>query len=136
MNSNILKSALISEKSFAAASKSKFTFIVDKSADKDSVKQIVAELFKVEVIDVNMIAMKGKVKKSRKGTGRRSDFKKAVLTLKKGDKIDLFEVEKEGAKGKDKSKSEPEKHSHDDRGEKETKVVVREKKVNAPRKVI
>ena len=136
MNSNILKSALISEKSFAAASNGKFTFIVDKSASKDSVKQIVAELFKVEVLEVNMIAMKGKVKKTRKGTGKRSDFKKAILTLKKGDKIDLFEVEKETAKGKDKDNVKHDKHDHSDRSEKETKVIVREKKVNAPRKVI
>jgi len=136
MESNILKSALISEKSFTAAGKGKFTFIVDKSASKDSVRQIVSELFKVEVLEVNMIVMKGKVKKTRKGSGKRSDFKKAILTLKKGDKIDLFEVEKETAKGKGKDKIEHEKHDHSDRSDKETKVIIREKKVNAPRKVI
>ncbi|MDO8444206.1 MAG: 50S ribosomal protein L23 [bacterium] len=136
MNSNILKSALISEKSFTAAGKSQFTFIVDKSASKDSVRQIVTELFDVEVIAVNMVCMKGKVKRTRKGTGKRSDFKKAILTLKKGQKIDLFEVEKDNTKGKGQEKVDN-KRNRDIRQEKvaDTNVVVREKK-NTPRKVI
>jgi len=136
MNSNILKSALISEKSFTAASNSKFTFIVDKHATKESVREAVTDLFEVDVIDVNMVCMKGKVKRTRKGTGHRSDFKKAILTLKKGQKIDLFEVEKETGKGKAKENIKEDKRGHDTKADKETKVVVREKKVNAPRKVI
>ncbi len=136
MNSNILKSALISEKSFAAAGNGKFTFIVDKSATKDSVRQIVTELFKVEVLEVNMVAMKGKVKKTRKGSGKRSDFKKAILTLKKGDKIDLFEVEKGAGKNQQDARNKiQDTKSKEKEKVTETKVTVRNKK-EMPRKVI
>jgi len=95
MNTSILKKALISEKSFGRAAEGKFTFIVDKKASKEAVALEVKELFKVNPLSVNVINIKGKVKRTKKGEGRRSDIKKAIVTLKKGEKIDLFEVEKE-----------------------------------------
>jgi len=138
MDTSLIKNALISEKSFAAAGNSKFTFVVDKSATKAEVAETVAELFDVEVLDVNMISVKGKVKRTRKGVGKRSDFKKAILTLKKGSKIDLFEVEKDEKSKKDDKKSKvTEKDSQNRSKEKvsDTKVTVRSKK-EMPRKVI
>jgi len=135
MNSSLIKSALISEKSFTAAGNSKFTFVVDKSATKAEVAETIAELFNVEVLDVNMVRVKGKVKRSRKGLGKRPDFKKAILTLKKGSKIDLFEVDKDEKK-QDKIKEEGRKSKTIEKEKvSETKVTVRSKK-EMPRKVI
>lgn len=105
---NILRRALISEKSFGRAEENKYTFIVEKSADKEEIGKSCKELFGVTVFDVNTANYKGKIKKSRgKGLGKRSDFKKAIITLKAGEKIDLFEVEKaeeDEKKKKDSSK--------------------------------
>lgn len=98
MNSNTLKRPIISEKSLDNATKGKFSFIVDRKTDKEAVSKAVTELFGVTVLDVNIANIKGKVKRTKKGEGKRSDYKKAVVTLKKGQKIDLFEIEKEEPK--------------------------------------
>ncbi|PIS07532.1 50S ribosomal protein L23 [Candidatus Berkelbacteria bacterium CG10_big_fil_rev_8_21_14_0_10_43_13] len=137
MNSSLIKSALISEKSFTAAGNSKFTFVVDKSATKAEVAETIAELFNVEVLDVNMVRVKGKVKRSRKGLGKRPDFKKAILTLKKGSKIDLFEVDKDEKNKKETRNKIQDTKNKENEKEKvsETKVTVRSKK-EMPRKVI
>jgi len=102
MNANILKRALVSEKSFGQAGNSKFTFLIDQNADKGSVKETVEDLFSVHVTAINIINIPGKAKRSKKGPGRRSDIKKAVVTLKKGEKIDLFEIEETKEDKKDK----------------------------------
>ncbi|HOX40882.1 MAG TPA: 50S ribosomal protein L23 [bacterium] len=111
MDTQILKSAVVSEKSFQVASSGKFTFIVDKRASKDDISATLNSLYNVDVISVNTANFKGKIKRSKKGEGKRSDFKKATVTLKKGQKIDLFEVEKEDkkAEGKDRKKKSSEK---------------------------
>lgn len=123
MKTNILKSALVSEKSFGQVAKDKFTFLVDNDCIKAEVKEVVEELFKVHVLAINIINIPGKVKRGKKGIGRRSDIKKAVITLKKGEKIDLFEVEeKKTDKTKDKKAKNTEKEISD------TTVTVKEKK--------
>jgi len=125
---NILKKPLVSEKSFARVAENKYTFIVDNDASKDVVRAAVEDLFNVTVLSVNTINIAGKIKKSKKGFGRRSDIRKAILTLKKGDKIDLFEVEKED-KGKNKPKDEsPKSKEKKIKEDKDTTVKVREKK--------
>lgn len=133
MNYAILKKAMISEKSFQMAAEGKFCFIVDKSADKNTVADAVAELFSVDVLDVNMSNYIGKEKRTKKGAGKRSNYKKAIVTVKKGQKIDLFEVEKdkknENAVADKKSKSVEEKSSLN------TTVRVREKKSNYQKRV-
>lgn len=90
---NPFKSALISEKSFQKVAQSQYTFVVDKRLSKKEIGQSCRDLFNVTVLSVNTANFKGKVKRTKKSTGQRSDFKKAIITLKKGDKIDLFEVE-------------------------------------------
>lgn len=122
MSDYILKKALVSEKSFSRAAEGKFTFVVRHDADKASVAAAVKDLFKVNPLQVNILNIKGKVKRSKKGRGKRSDIKKAIVTLKKGEKIDLFEIEKEekGQKAKPEAKKTEE--------NKDTTVTVREKK--------
>lgn len=129
MNTNILKKALISEKSFAeASSNSKCTFIVSKKASKEEIAFTCKELFGVEVLDVNTANFKGKVKKGKKGNGTRSDFKKAVVTLKKGQKIDLFEIEEEKKEVKKAEKNSPAGGDKKVEPTGDTKVTVKEKK--------
>lgn len=119
--SNILKKVLISEKSFADAAKGKYTFVVDKSADKNGIARMCERLFNITVLSVNSMNIKGKVKITKKIKGKRSDFKKVILTLKAGDKIDLFETES----AEDKSKREKEEKKAGK--SKETTVKIKEK---------
>lgn len=130
MNPTIIKQALISEKSFREASLGKFTFIVARDASKEEVGTLCKELFGVNVLSVNVMNFKGKIKKGKKGLGKRSDFKKAVVTLKKGEKIDLFDIEKEeDPKQKaDKAPKAEKTVKKEAEGSKDTKVTVREKK--------
>jgi large subunit ribosomal protein L23 len=124
MDTNILKRALISEKSFGKAAEGKFSFIVDRSATKEGVLNCVEELFGVNVLSVNILNVVGKVKRSKKGLGRRSDYKKAIVTLKKGQKIDLFEIEQ--PEEKKSTKAEVKKEAKETNTD--TTVKVREKK--------
>lgn len=99
MNSRI-KKILVSEKSFQAAGNGKYSFIVDKDLEKNAIAKACEKLFGVNVVSVNTMNYKGKIKSVKRVTGKRSDFKKAVLSLKPGQKIDLFEIEKEAGKEK------------------------------------
>lgn len=123
MDLKILKKPLISEKSFQMAAAGKFSFQVDKKADKFSIAEVIKELFNVEVVSVNVTNYVGKVKRGKKGMGKRSNFKKAFVTLKSGQKIDLFEIEKP----KDEKKSKAESKAKETKEDKETTVKVREK---------
>jgi large subunit ribosomal protein L23 len=136
MKSNILKKALVSEKSFKEAALGKFTFVVDKDATKEDVSKAIKNIFDVDIIAINLLNVKGKVKRTKKGLGKRSDFKKAILTLKKGQKIDLFEVEKPEDKNTKAGKEDKKVQSNrEEKTNRDTTVKVREKKNNT-RKVI
>jgi len=87
---NILKKPVISEKSFAHAEGGKYVFVVARGANKIEIKKAVEKLFKVTVTDVKTVVMKGKVKRVGRTFGKRSDFKKAYVSLKEGDKIEEF----------------------------------------------
>ncbi len=94
MKSNVIIAPIISEKSMSDAAKSKFTFRVSRRADKLSIKKEVEEKFKVNVMSVATITTKGK--SSRTGTRRvevtKQPKKKAIVTLKLGQKIPLFDA--------------------------------------------
>ncbi|MBE3587506.1 MAG: 50S ribosomal protein L23 [Thermoanaerobacteraceae bacterium] len=88
---DILKRPVVSEKSMSLVGDNKYTFIVDPAANKIEIKKAVEELFNVKVEKVNTMRVKGKVKRVRNIVGRRPDVKKAIVTLKEGNKIELFE---------------------------------------------
>lgn len=94
---DIIKRPLITEKSITDAKSGKFTFIIAKTADKDAVKRVVEERFSVHVLDVATSIVKGR--KKRVGIRRNevaiSDYKKATVTLKAGEKIALFDINAE-----------------------------------------
>lgn len=80
---------VITEKSTILSEQNKVVFRVPLSASKDEVKAAVEALFKVQVTAVNTIVTKGKTKRFRGIAGRRSDTKKAIVTLAEGQSIDI-----------------------------------------------
>jgi large subunit ribosomal protein L23 len=92
----VIKRPLVTEKSTALSAAGKYIFEVDMRANKPQIKEAVQKAFDVTVTNVNVMVMKGKPRGSRRrGSSRRvtygSDWKKAVVTLVPGDKIELFE---------------------------------------------
>ena len=69
----------------------KFAFEIDLKANKTEVKQAVEQLFKVKVLDVKTSIVRGKFRRIGRSEGQRSNWKKAMVTLKEGDAIQLFE---------------------------------------------
>jgi large subunit ribosomal protein L23 len=88
---DVLLKPLITEKSMGLMEENKYTFLVDKRANKITIKNAVEELFKVTVLDVKTMVVKGKMKRVGRFTGRTPARKKAIVTLKPGDKITVFE---------------------------------------------
>ncbi|HVA15725.1 MAG TPA: 50S ribosomal protein L23 [Stellaceae bacterium] len=86
---DIVQSPVITEKATMASEHNQVTFRVPLEADKRAVKVAVESLFKVTVTAVNTIVVKGKSKRFRGRPGRRSDYKKAIVTLAEGSKIDV-----------------------------------------------
>jgi len=87
----VLKKPVISEKAVALAESGKYVFLGDNLASKPEVAKAVEELFKVKVVKVNSFKIAGKEKTFRRIKGRQQSKHKFVVTLKKGDKIELFE---------------------------------------------
>jgi len=81
----------ISEKAIYLAERGIYVFEVPTSANKIEVAKAVEAAFKVNVTDVNMVTIKGKLKRYKQILGRRGDVKKAMIKLKSGQKITLFE---------------------------------------------
>ena len=89
---DIIRNPRITEKGTRIKEKSNvLTFEVKKSANKVQVKKAIEGIFKVKVLDVTTINYPGKIKRLGQRSGRRSDWKKAYVTLKPGEKIDMFE---------------------------------------------
>jgi large subunit ribosomal protein L23 len=90
---SVIKKPHVTEKTSLGADSSNTVAIVgDKAANKIEIKQAVENLFKVKVADVRTVTVAGKVKRSGKTFGKRSNWKKAYVTLQEGQSIDFFEV--------------------------------------------
>ncbi|MEL7539934.1 MAG: 50S ribosomal protein L23 [Pseudomonadota bacterium] len=88
-NYDTLLAPIITEKSTLVAEENKIIFRVPLTATKPDIKEAVETLFKVDVTKVNTILVKGKTKRFRGQLGRRSDFKKAIVTLADGQSVDI-----------------------------------------------
>ena len=88
---DILIRPIVTEKSTALMEQGKYTFRVPLAATKIQIRQAVEQIFKVKVQAVNTMRYEGKLKRRGRTQGRRSDWKKAVVTLKPGEAIELFE---------------------------------------------
>jgi large subunit ribosomal protein L23 len=85
---------VVSEKSTALGEAGKYVFEVAPTANKIQIKQAVEETFaskKVEVVAVNIMPVRGKLRRLGRHVGRTRSWKKAVVTLKPGQRLDLFE---------------------------------------------
>ena len=86
---HVIRRPLVTEKTTLMSEHNQVAFEVPLDANKHEIKTAIEELFKVKVTAVNTLRQKGKAKRFRGESGRRSDFKKAVVTLKEGDSIDV-----------------------------------------------
>jgi len=80
---------VITEKSTILSEQNKVVFKVPLAASKEQIKEAVEALFKVQVVAVNTLVNKGKTKRFRGVPGKRSDVKKAIVTLAEGQSIDV-----------------------------------------------
>ena len=85
----LITSPIITEKSTILSELNKVVFRVPLTATKPQIKEAVEALFKVNVVSVNTLVQKGKTKNFRGVAVRRSDIKKAIVTLKDGQSIDV-----------------------------------------------
>jgi large subunit ribosomal protein L23 len=92
MNPNdIIIRPIISEKSTGLMEKHKYVFKVAKDANKLTIMQALKELFNVTPEKVNIINVRGKNRRLRYRVGKRAAWKKAIVTLSAGDKIEIFD---------------------------------------------
>jgi large subunit ribosomal protein L23 len=87
----ILIRPVVSEKSYNQITENRYTFRVHPDAHKTQVRQAVEELFDVKVVSVNIVQMPAKPKRRGMIKGTKSGWKKAIVELKAGDKIEIFE---------------------------------------------
>ena len=93
--SDVLKRPVVTEKAAALTAEQKYVFEVDRKANKEDIKKAVEKFFKVKVLKVRtmkVIGKKHKALRTRKET-QKADWKKAIILLREGDKIDLFTTE-------------------------------------------
>lgn len=92
---NLLIKPVITEKSLREAAKGKYTFVVQKNANKTYISQVVASVFGVKPVAIKTVIVKGEFK--RKGKLRllsqESSWKKAIVQLAPGQKIELFDIQ-------------------------------------------
>lgn len=88
---DVILKPVVSEKSYALLDVGVYTFVVHPDANKTEIRQAVEAIFNVEVTKVNTLNRKGKRKRRKQFYGTRPDTKRAIVTLKAGDRIDLFE---------------------------------------------
>jgi len=86
---DVLVRPVITEKATRASEQNKVVFVISPDADKTQVRAAVESLFGVNVVKVNTVSIEGKTKRFRGKEGKRNDLRKAIVTLKAGETIDL-----------------------------------------------
>jgi large subunit ribosomal protein L23 len=87
---DVLLAPVISEKSYGLLDDNKYTFEVHPDANKTQIKIAVEKIFSVKVLSVNTLNRQGKRKRTKFGFGQRKAIKRAIVTLRDGDRIDVF----------------------------------------------
>ncbi len=87
---DVLLRPVVSEKSYGLLDEQKYTFEVAPDANKTEIKLAVEKVFGVKVTGVNTLNRAGKQQRTRYGMGRRVATKRAIVSVKEGDRIDLF----------------------------------------------
>jgi large subunit ribosomal protein L23 len=90
---DVIKKPLVTEKTTVEKDeRNVIAFVVNGAANKIEIKAAVQQLFNAEVESVNTVNVAGKTKRTARGMGKRSNWKKAYVTLKEGSNVDFFEV--------------------------------------------
>ena len=87
----IIVRPLITEKNTNLMSLNKYCFQVAQSANQQQIKQAIEEIFSVAVVSVHTMNVRGKLRRRGQKLGYTSDWKKAIVTLAEGNRIELFE---------------------------------------------
>jgi large subunit ribosomal protein L23 len=87
----VLIAPVVSEKSYSLIEDDKYSFRVHEKAHKTQVRQAVEELFGVGVVGVNIVSVRSKPKRRGMSKGTKPGWKKAIVQLKPGDRIEIFE---------------------------------------------
>jgi large subunit ribosomal protein L23 len=87
----VLLAPVVSEKSYSLITDRKYTFKVHEDAHKTQIRQAVEELFEVKVESVNIVKVQSKPKRRGFVKGRKPGWKKAIVELKEGHEIEIFE---------------------------------------------
>jgi Ribosomal protein L23 len=87
----LIKRPVITEKTTKMMEENKYCFVVDPGANKTQIKHAIETIFNVKVQSVNTTNIMGKIKRMGRYQGRRPDSKRAIVTLKKGSRIEFFE---------------------------------------------
>jgi large subunit ribosomal protein L23 len=87
----VLIAPVVSEKSYSLIEENKYSFRVHPKAHKTQVRQAVEELFEVKVVGVNIVKVKSKPKRRGLSKGTKPGWKKAIVQLRAGDSIEIFE---------------------------------------------
>lgn len=88
---DVIKRPMVTEKSTGLLEESKYSFVVDMRANKTQIKQAIEEIFKVKVLAVNTMRVEGKFVRMGRFRGQRPSWKKAIVTLAPGSRIEFFE---------------------------------------------
>lgn len=86
---DVVKGMIRTEKGAMLMPQNKYLFLVDKRSNKIEIRKSVEDIYKVKVDSVNTVTMRGKAKRVRYAAGYTPDWKKAIVTLKDGNKIDV-----------------------------------------------
>jgi large subunit ribosomal protein L23 len=87
----VLIAPVVSEKSYSLITENKYSFRVHGKAHKTQIRQAVEELFDVKVLNVNVVKVQPKPKRRGFHKGTKPGWKKAIVQLQEGDRIDIFE---------------------------------------------
>lgn len=88
---DVILAPVVSEKSYSLLDENAYTFLVHPDANKTEIRQAVESIWDVKVLSVNTLNRKGKSKRFRFTTGKRPDTKRAIVKLREGDSIEIFE---------------------------------------------
>lgn len=88
---DIIRKPLVTEKTNDLIGENKYSFMVDLKANKTQIKNAIEKIFKVKVLAVNTMRVEGKFARMGRFRGQRPDWKKAVVTLAPGSRIEFFE---------------------------------------------
>jgi len=90
---SIIETPLITEKSTALReTQNQYSFVADSHANRSEIKKAIEETLKVKVAKVRIINVLGKTKRLNRFSGKLPDWKKAIVTLKKGEKLTIFDA--------------------------------------------